>query len=46
MTRWQLAGPGDLNWQRIVPQTIRHVIQANSHSSRSDSKFIRIISLS
>ena len=36
-----LYGPGDLNWQRIVPQTIRHVIHAEQPLIRSDGKFIR-----
>ncbi len=36
-----LYGPGDLNWQRIVPQTIRHVIHSEQPLIRSDGKFIR-----
>ena len=36
-----LYGPGDLNWQRIVPQTIRHLINNEQPIIRSDGKFIR-----
>ncbi len=36
-----LYGPGDLNWQRIVPQTVRHVIHNEQPQIRSDGTFIR-----
>lgn len=36
-----LYGPGDLNWQRIIPQTIRHVLHGEQPLIRSDGKFIR-----
>ncbi len=36
-----LYGPGDLNWQRIVPETIKHIIHDEEPLIRSDGKFIR-----
>lgn len=34
-------GGGDLNWNRIVPGTIRSVLRASSPIIRSDGKFLR-----
>jgi CDP-glucose 4,6-dehydratase len=34
-------GPGDVNWNRIVPGTIRSVIRGDRPVIRSDGKFIR-----
>ncbi len=34
-------GPGDLNWNRIVPGTIRSVIRATAPVIRSDGSFVR-----
>src|SRR5207253_3128620 len=34
-------GPGDLNWNRIVPGTIRSVIRGQSPIIRSDGTYIR-----
>ncbi len=34
-------GPGDLNWNRIVPGTIRSVLQGERPQIRSDGSFIR-----
>ncbi len=36
-----LYGPGDLNWQRIVPETIKHAIHGERPVIRSDGKFVR-----
>lgn len=36
-----LYGPGDLNWQRIVPETIKHVLHNEKPVIRSDGKFVR-----
>ena len=36
-----LYGGGDLNWNRIIPGTIRDVLQGNSPIIRSDGKFVR-----
>ncbi len=36
-----LFGPGDLNWNRIVPGTIRSAIRNEAPIIRSDGKFIR-----
>lgn len=36
-----LYGPGDLNWQRIIPETIKHVLHNEQPVVRSDGKFIR-----
>jgi CDP-glucose 4,6-dehydratase len=36
-----LYGPGDLNWQRIIPETIKHAIFNENPQIRSDGKFIR-----
>lgn len=36
-----LYGPGDLNWQRIVPETFKHVVHNEAPLIRSDGKFIR-----
>jgi CDP-glucose 4,6-dehydratase len=36
-----LYGPGDLNWQRVVPETIKHVLHNENPVIRSDGKFIR-----
>lgn len=36
-----LYGPGDLNWQRIVPETIKHLLHGEKPVIRSDGKFIR-----
>ncbi len=36
-----LYGPGDLNWQRIIPETIKHVLHGEAPVIRSDGKFIR-----
>ncbi len=34
-------GPGDLNWNRIVPGTIRAVLRGNEPTIRSDGSFVR-----
>ena len=34
-------GPGDLNFNRIIPQTIRHVLYNEVPIIRSDGKFVR-----
>ncbi len=34
-------GPGDLNWNRIVPGTIRAVLRGNPPTIRSDGSFVR-----
>lgn len=34
-------GPGDLNFNRIIPQTIRHVLYNERPIIRSDGKFVR-----
>lgn len=34
-------GGGDLNWNRIVPGTVRSVLRGNSPVIRSDGKFVR-----
>lgn len=34
-------GPGDLNWNRIVPGTLRHAIRGERPIVRSDGKFLR-----
>src|SRR6185436_1658678 len=34
-------GPGDLNWNRIVPGTIRSVLRGERPVIRSDGKFVR-----
>lgn len=34
-------GPGDLNFNRIIPQTIRHVLNNERPIIRSDGKFVR-----
>jgi CDP-glucose 4,6-dehydratase len=36
-----LYGPGDLNWDRIVPGTIRSVIRGERPVIRSDGSFVR-----
>ena len=36
-----LFGPGDLNWNRIVPGTIRSVIRGERPIVRSDGSFVR-----
>ncbi len=36
-----LYGPGDLNWQRVIPETIKHIYDGESPVIRSDGKFIR-----
>lgn len=36
-----LYGPGDLNWSRIVPDTIRRALKGEAPVIRSDGKFIR-----
>jgi dTDP-4-dehydrorhamnose 3,5-epimerase-like enzyme len=36
-----LYGPGDLNWQRIVPETIKHALHNEAPIIRSDGQFIR-----
>lgn len=36
-----LYGPGDLNWQRIIPETIKHILHGEAPVIRSDGKFIR-----
>lgn len=36
-----LFGPGDLNWNRIVPGTVRSAIREESPIIRSDGKFVR-----
>jgi len=36
-----LFGPGDLNWNRIVPGTIRSVIRGERPVVRSDGSFVR-----
>ncbi|MFA6429863.1 MAG: GDP-mannose 4,6-dehydratase [Patescibacteria group bacterium] len=36
-----LYGPGDLNWQRVIPETIKHVLHNEAPVIRSDGKFIR-----
>lgn len=36
-----LYGPGDLNWQRVVPETIKHILDGENPVIRSDGKFIR-----
>ena len=34
-------GPGDLNFNRIIPQTIRHILRNERPIIRSDGKFVR-----
>ena len=36
-----LYGPGDLNWQRVIPETITHLYHGEAPVIRSDGKFIR-----
>jgi CDP-glucose 4,6-dehydratase len=36
-----LFGPGDLNWNRIVPGTIRAAVRGEKPVIRSDGKFVR-----
>lgn len=36
-----LYGPGDLNWSRIIPDTIRRALKNEAPVIRSDGKFIR-----
>ena len=36
-----LYGPGDLNWQRVIPETIKHLLAGEAPVIRSDGKFIR-----
>jgi len=36
-----LYGPGDLNWSRVIPDTIRRVLKNGPPVIRSDGKFIR-----
>jgi CDP-glucose 4,6-dehydratase len=36
-----LFGPGDLNWNRIVPGTIRSVLRGNRPIIRSDGQYVR-----
>jgi CDP-glucose 4,6-dehydratase len=36
-----LFGPGDLNWNRIVPGTIRSAVRGDKPVIRSDGKFVR-----
>ncbi len=36
-----LYGPGDLNWNRIIPDTIRHLYMGKQPVIRSDGTFIR-----
>ncbi|MFH0928593.1 MAG: GDP-mannose 4,6-dehydratase [bacterium] len=36
-----LYGPGDLNWSRIIPETIKHLYFGEQPLIRSDGKFIR-----
>ncbi|MFN0006573.1 MAG: GDP-mannose 4,6-dehydratase [Planctomycetota bacterium] len=36
-----LFGPGDLNWNRLVPGTIRSVLRGESPVIRSDGKLVR-----
>lgn len=36
-----LFGPGDLNWNRIVPGTIRHAVRGERPIIRSDGSFVR-----
>lgn len=36
-----LYGPGDLNFNRVIPETIKHVIHNEQPIIRSDGKFIR-----
>jgi CDP-glucose 4,6-dehydratase len=36
-----LYGPGDLNWQRVVPDTINHAFHGEQPVIRSDGKMIR-----
>ncbi len=36
-----LFGPGDLNWNRIIPGTIRSILREESPVIRSDGKFVR-----
>lgn len=36
-----LYGGGDLNWNRIVPGTVRSIIRGNRPVIRSDGKFVR-----
>src|SRR4029453_11991756 len=36
-----LFGPGDLNWNRLVPGTIRSVLRGERPVIRSDGKFVR-----
>mgnify|MGYP001585874129 FL=1 len=36
-----LYGPGDLNWSRVIPETIKHVIHGEQPLVRSDGTFVR-----
>lgn len=36
-----LFGPGDLNWNRIIPGTIRSIVRGEAPIIRSDGKFVR-----
>ena len=36
-----LYGPGDLNFQRIIPETIKNIVHDTAPQIRSDGKFIR-----
>lgn len=36
-----LYGPGDLNWQRVIPETLEHLYNGEAPVIRSDGKFIR-----
>lgn len=36
-----LYGPGDLNWSRVIPETIKHLLNEEDPIVRSDGTFIR-----
>lgn len=36
-----LYGPGDLNWSRVIPETIKHIVHNEDPIIRSDGTFIR-----
>lgn len=36
-----LYGPGDLNWSRVIPETIKHIVHNEEPLVRSDGTFVR-----
>lgn len=36
-----LYGPGDLNWSRVIPETVKHILNNEQPLIRSDGTFVR-----